>query len=208
MKRLPGKRLEIFEVHTKLRPIEVEIRIEKNGTVYAMWAGERFESKSVEELRGIMRTHVRAHEDATFTFKPFIEYRLIGDGDRPKYAKHERREVAYAGLEYRVIELSEETVGEKKARLCRPAKVQLDLEGALPFSFVETRRYFPATGVRVVPYTFERLRALEEIAATIQRLRKRLHEFLDVPEDVIEDSLDWLIHNRLFPNLLTPGSEA
>lgn len=214
MKRLPGKRVERFEVITKLRPIEVEIRLEKSGMFYAMWAGERFENTSIDALRTTLRDHIRQHEDAQFTFKPYIEYRLITDGDRPKYAKSEKRECSYAGLEYRVIELSEEDVGPagpgSRARLCRPAKVQLELDApSYPFSFVETRRYFPANGTRLVPYTFERLQTMKELAATIDRLQARLREFLDVPADVIPDALDWLTTNRLFPNLLTsPETKA
>jgi len=213
MKRLPGKRIEKYEVLTKLRPIEVEIRLEKSGLFFAMWSGERFEDKSIDNLRLTLREHIRSHEDTQFTFKPYIEYRLISNEDRPKYAKSEKRECSYAGIEYRVIELSDEAPRESISgtplRLVRPAKVQLDIDApSYPFSFIETRRYLPAKGVRVVPYTFERLRALEEMAKTIERLNKRLHEYLDVPADVVGDSLDWLTHSRLFPRLLAPDSEA
>ena len=200
MARRSGRRVEVFEVHTKLRPISVEIRREKTGVFFSEFAGERLENTDIQALRNALRAHVRAHEDATFTFRPYIEYRLI-ENARPKYQK-EKRSVAYAGLEFRVIELSEEAVGTVKARLCRPAKVQLDIEAPqFPFSFVETRRYFPEDGVRLVPYTFERLRVLEELNLAIERLRARLHEFLDVPEDVIGDALDWLHTTRLASRL-------
>lgn len=189
MVRRTGKRVEVFEVSSKLRSISVEIRLEKSGMFYSEFAGERLENTDLEALREALRGLVRAHEGSSFKFHAFIEYRLVED------------KKAAVGLEFRVIELSDAEPG--KPRLVRPAREQLDLDAPqYPFSFVETRRYFPKSGTRVVPYTAERLRVLEEVAGAIRRLRERLHEYLDVPDDVIGDALDWLHTTRLASYLL------
>jgi hypothetical protein len=102
MKRLPGRRVQIFEVQTKLRPINVEIRLEKSGIFYALWAGERLEDTDLDALRTKLGNLIRAHENELFTFKSYIEYRLTGN--EPPSAvlrskKREKRETAGAGIE-------------------------------------------------------------------------------------------------------------
>lgn len=179
MKRLPGKHVEVFEVHTKLKPISVEIRLDRKRSVFfAEVCGERFENSDLVVLRRELSACARAREDAAFTFRPFIEYRIVEDTDH-----------ALIGLDFEVIELSPKSKG--KPRLVRR-------------SSGPTRRYFPRDGIRLAPFTPERLQVLEDIRTAILALRTKLHEYLDVPEEVVGDALDWLSMSKLFPRLLTP----
>ncbi len=195
--RPQGRHHENFTVLTKLRPIEVEIRFDrKNGTFFAWLAGERLESAALTGLRDALTARGREIEAQSFTFRPYIEFKLVESSQR-----------ALLGLEFRTIELSDAAPGEP--RLVRPVRKQLDItDPHFPEDQVKTLRYFPAAGTRVVPYSHDRLRVFEEISDTIIRLRDRLREYLNVPDDTVGDAVDWLTVSRLFPRLFPPETKG
>lgn len=198
MKRQPGRRIESFEIHTTLRPITVEIRFDRKRNIFfASFGTELVENVNLVTLRNELLARGREQETASFTFRPYIEYRLAETKDEIRSDLQ-----PLLGLAFRVVELSDAPADAP--RLVRPSAIQLDIDApAFPISLVTSRRYFPKAGTRIVPYTRERLRVFEEMKASIIRLRERLHEYLVVDADVVGDALDWLHTTQLIPRLLS-----